>query len=356
MKAIYLASCTPYVGKNVVCVGLVHCLRNLGRTVGYFKPYGPFAVDHEDAWLDPDALFFKKALDLPDAVEDICPVVLTPQASSDMLRGADLNARERILAAFERVAAGKDAVVCAGMSGLASGLAAGFPMPEIVEALDATVLMIDRYRYTFECLDSLLEAKRTLGERFAGVIFNRVREAVTSEVQNAVAPYLEERGIPVLGLLNEDPVLGAVPIRQAVNVLGARVLCGSEKLDELIEGFTIGAMNVEAAMRYFRRSRSRAVITGGDRADMQLAAIEAGAKCLILTGDLYPSERIITHAEEKGVPLLLASADTATVVGVCEGLSHELSLNSERKLGRIQKVFEERIGCERLLEALGIER
>ena len=36
----------------------------------------------------------------------------------------------------------------------------------------------------------------------------------------------------------------------------------------------VGAMSVESALSYFRRKPNKAVITGGDRADIQLAALE----------------------------------------------------------------------------------
>ena len=91
------------------------------------------------------------------------------------------------------------------------------------------------------------------------------------------------------------------------------MLCAGDKLDQLAEHFSIGAMNVDAALRFFRRVPNKAVITGGDRADIQLAALQTSTRCLILTGDLYPNERILTRAEEMGVPVVLVSQDTSTV-------------------------------------------
>ena len=355
MKAIYLASSTPFVGKNVVSVGLAHHLTRAGRKVGYFKPFGPFPIEYEGAEADADAVFFKRNLGLDDRVEDICPVVITSETQADMLRGADLNAKERVMSAFERVCAGKDVVLCVGLGGLCTGQAAGFCTLDFVEAVDADVLMIDRYRYTFESLDGILCAHGMFGDRLKGVIYNRVKESLLSEVENAARPFIESRGIRVLGALPDDPVIGALPVREIGTALDARILCGSAGLDELIEGFTIGAMNVEAAVRYFRRCNRRAVITGGDRVDVQLAAIEARVNCLILTGDLYPNERIITRAEESGTPLLLVSHDTATTIRICEDLSQRMSLNSERKLDRIREMCDKYIDFQRFIEALGLE-
>ena len=68
----------------------------------------------------------------------------------------------------------------------------------------------------------------------------------------------------------------------------------SEERQELIENFSIGAMNVEQALTYFRRIPRKAVITGGDRADIQLAALETDTVALVLTGNLFPAPVVQT--------------------------------------------------------------
>ncbi len=47
-------------------------------------------------------------------------------------------------------------------------------------------------------------------------------------------------------------------------------------------------MTASRAISYFRRCPNKAVITGGDRHDVQLA-LEISTRCLILTGNQEPS-------------------------------------------------------------------
>ena len=47
-----------------------------------------------------------------------------------------------------------------------------------------------------------------------------------------------------------------------------------------------------------------AVVTGADRTDIQLAALEASTQCLILTGLGDPLSQLIHRAEELEVPIL----------------------------------------------------
>jgi len=44
----------------------------------------------------------------------------------------------------------------------------------------------------------------------------------------------------------------------------------------------VGAMGQEQALNFLEVKANKAVITGGDRADVQLAALETSTKCLIL--------------------------------------------------------------------------
>ncbi len=354
MKAIYLASVNAYAGKNTVCAGLASRLARMGKKVGYFKPYGVLPVLHQGVLTDSDALFFKKALGLQDSLQDICPVVVDSASAASIFSGAGLNAKERILKGFEAVAKGKDAVLCAGLGGLAAGLAAGFAVPEIVAATGASVLMIDSFHWVMESIDGILHARQALGASLAGVVFNRVSDGAAAQVKNGAVPFLERQGVSVFGVIPADPILSAVPAREIVSALNGRVLTTTASLDELIEGFTIGAMHVQAAQQFFIHCAQRAVITGGDRADIQAAAIESRVKCLILTGGLYPSERILVRADEAGIPVILVNQDTATAISACEILAHHLTLNSERKLRRAQELCDANVDCSRLFSALGI--
>jgi len=354
MRSIHLASVTPFVGKNVVCLGLALKLMEMGRKVGYFKPFGPLVTEHEGIITDSDAVFFRKALGLEDAFEDICPVVVTDEVVADVLRGADFKPRDRIFAAFRRVSEGKDVVLCVGMGRLSSGLTAEFPASEFVRIVRGKAIMLDRYRYPFETLDGILHARTVLGDCLAGVVFNRVQETAYSQVTTAVKSFLESREIDVFGVLPEDPILGAVPIRDIVHAVGGHVLCGSSELERMVEGFNIGAMNVDAAVRYFRRTPQRAVVTGGDRSDVQLAALESGAKCLILTGDLYPNERILTRAEELKVPVIEVSKDTSATIAACEQLASQLTLTSDKKIDRAREICRQYLDFDRLFSKTGI--
>jgi len=355
MVPVFLASVSAFAGKNVVGLGLAQKFRKDGLKVGYMKPIGPLPVRVKGALTDADARFFKKVLGLEERPDELCPVVLSEETMAQAMRGAYPNARERILAAYERCSQAKDVLIIAGAGRLSSGMMLDYASHAFIAEVNAKTIVTEKFRYPNEALDGFLHARSMLNDRLVGVVFNRITSRMRTQIENAFAPFLRARGIEVLGIIPEDRVLGAVPLSELVEALNGRVLCGESSGEVLIEQFSIGAMNVDAALRFFRRTPNKGVVTGGDRADIQMAALETSTKCLILTGDLYPSDRILARAEEKGVPVVLVSTDTRTTVDTCESLAGQLSLNNETKLARVAELVEQELDFDDLYARLGIK-
>lgn len=354
MLPVFLASVTPYAGKNVVALGLAQKLQDQNKSVGYFKPIGPLPVTAEGQVADEDAVFFKRVLGLSEPLETLCPLVLTAETIADLLRRAEVDMKEQILSAFRSASASKDFVITVTMGRLSCGLTWGYPMHDFVRDVKAKLIVVDRYRWPVETLDGILHMKNMLGEHFAGVVFNRVPNSKMSQVNEAVRPFLEAHGVAVFGVVKEDKILGALPVSEIVEALNGKVLCAGKRLDRLVERVCIGAMKAQAALRIFQRNPNKAVITGGDRPDIQLAALQTSTRCIVLTGNLYPNERILTRAEELGVPVILVAQDTATTAEACERLHGHLSLHSDRKIARAREVLDEAMDWDALYKSLGI--
>ncbi len=355
MLPILLASVTPYVGKNVVALGIAEKFRREGKSVGFFKPIGPLPTMVDGRMVDEDAVFFHKVLGLSEPLEAICPLVLSDQALADALRGAQGDARQKILSAYKAVSQGKDIVMSVSMGRLSCGLTFGYSMDRFAADIKARVIVVARFRWPAETLDGILHMRTMLPDQFVGVVFNRVPASKAQQIAQAVQPFLKAQGVDVLGCAPDDTILNAVPVSELVEGLDGKVLCAGDKLNQLAEHFSIGAMNVEAALRFFRRLPNKAVITGGDRADIQIAALQTSTRCLILTGDLYPNERILTRAEEMGVPVILVGQDTSTVAAICEQLRGHLSLQSEQKTARAIELMDGCMNWELLRKRLEIK-
>jgi len=140
-----------------------------------------------------------------------------------------------------------------------------------------------------------------------------------------------------------------VTIAELADELGASVLVDNGQ-DGYVERFTVGAMGSDSALRHFRRTRDAAVITGGDRAEIHTAALEApGVRCLILTGGHRPSSAIVGQASEKGVPILAVQTDTLTTVERAEDVVRSGRTRDADTVDRMQRLLSDHAAVDSIL-------
>jgi BioD-like phosphotransacetylase family protein len=199
-------------------------------------------------------------------------------------------------------------------------------------------------------VDDVLAAADDAGDRLAGVVFNRVTDAQYDDVAADVAPFLESRGVPALGVLPRRSELAGVTVDALASELGAERLTDAGG-DELVEGFLVGAMGGDAALRHMRRRKDVAVITGGDRSDVLTAAVDAGGvSCLVLTGGHRPSGAILRKAETAGVPVLLLNTDTLTAVERAEDVIHDGRTRDAETVAVMRELLADHADVETILE------
>jgi uncharacterized protein len=186
------------------------------------------------------------------------------------------------------------------------------------------------------------------------VVINDVGEKHFERVNTGLREFLEKHDIAVFGVLPSSTLLRSVSVAELQKKLDAEVLCRSDRLDLMVESLTIGAMNVNSALKYFRQRHNMAVVTGGDRTDLQLAALETSTQCLILTGHIPPTKTILTRAEEMEIPILSVDLDTLTTVEIIDQAFGQVRLHEPIKVDCVCQMTAEYIDCDRLLLALGL--
>ena len=353
MIALYIGSTGGYTGKSLVSMGLGHTFRKDGFRVGYFKPVGILPVKVNDTLTDTDAWRIYRALELNDPLTEICPVVLTQELAVKSYSRELKGLLTKIVQSFNILSKDKDIMLIGGYGSIYTGSFLGLQGIKVIKRLNARAIIVVKYEGEY-IVDYILQAKKDLGDRFIGVILNKVTREHRESVEEYAAPFLKRKGIDILGILPHDPVVGSVTVEELNEMLGSKVLCCHEKLGNLVENFLIGAMQVDKAIEYFKKTRNNAVIVGGDRSDIQLSAIESGSVCLILTGELYPSEIIIAIAEQKNIPLLVVREDTYSIAKKLEKLSVRLRLRDKSKVERGMTLVSENVDFSLLYGKLGI--
>jgi BioD-like phosphotransacetylase family protein len=355
MIPLFVDSLSEYSGRNTVCFTTGSKLREANRKVGFFKPLGVFPTRVEGVLTDEDMVFFKSLLGLDDALDDLCPVVLTQDLLQEVLEGKKQHSYiDKIRASFQKVSAGKEILIVIGIGYLWSGLFLGLSEADFIREVDGKLLLTDRFGWVNQTADRLLAARKELGERLVGVIFNRVEPKEEHFVENVLAGFLRSKGVDVFGTVPEDPKLGAVAVHEILEFTGGKLLCCEDKLNEVVERFSVGAMTAEAALRHFIRIREKAVITGGDRSDIMLAALDTSTKCLILTGNLYPNDVVLSRAAQAGVPVIVVPGDTLATIEKFEEIMGRHSIREKKQVEYAIKLMSRYIDYDAMFKKIGL--
>jgi BioD-like phosphotransacetylase family protein len=114
-------------------------------------------------------------------------------------------------------------------------------------------------------------------------------------------------------------------------------------------------MTLDSGATYFNRKENKAVVIRGDRADMQLAALETSTKCLILTNNLKPLPAVVSQAQDKHVPIIMVKQDTSAAIAGIEEALIKASFRNPRKLETFGNVLDRYFDFEALYSELGLK-
>jgi BioD-like phosphotransacetylase family protein len=204
-------------------------------------------------------------------------------------------------------------------------------------------------------LDPVLFYRGVLGESMLGTVINSVPLRLRESAEEVAKPYLQQEGILVYGILPEERFLMSVSVKEVADALGAEIVTRADKGSELVENLMVGAMTGDIALSYFRQKPNKAVITGGDRTDIQLAALQTSTKCLILSGNLQPQDMIKAVADEMGVSIMVSKYDTLTTIEIVEGFFGKSRFQQEKKTERFQELLADHFDFTSLYISLGLK-
>jgi BioD-like phosphotransacetylase family protein len=348
-----IVSGTRFSGKSALVLGLFWKFKEAGFSVGYFKPVGHAERRIVGKRVDPDVRLMKELMGLEEDLETICPVVLGKRYLDDLDEKGD-KTRDKIIESFTKIKKSYDVI-----------LIESAPSPELLTGhqLDAGSLskmlrakIVFSIRGTDDSIADMAilydEFIRIRGGQILGIVLNFIEKQQMERVRGVISPALEKRGLEVIGIVPDQRELTLPTVHDVAQELNAEILSGEERLDNLVDDFLVGAMTPESALSWLRRSMGRALITGGDRTDLILVALETRPSAIILTGNIYPSVRVLNVAKDKGIPILLVSDDTYSTLSKLEFLEGRIiaSPSSEKKIKLTRDIINEYVEWEKILD------
>jgi BioD-like phosphotransacetylase family protein len=169
------------------------------------------------------SLFVARSLGLSEAQTQPPVLMLTPDRVHQRVRGQDqtnyIQTVQQNLQRFDT-----ELVLLEGPGTLQEGCLFHLSLPEIAEALTASVILVERLQPQ-STVDHLIFARQQLGDRLMGVVINDFT-LEQKPVLTDITDFLEQQGIPIF---RGDPSKCTVTQRQC-RTTGAAVTSGSDVL------------------------------------------------------------------------------------------------------------------------------
>ncbi|MEM2142258.1 MAG: DRTGG domain-containing protein [Candidatus Thorarchaeota archaeon] len=338
-----MVSGATLTGKTMTVVALASKLKGRGARVAYFKPFGEHSLEtpgmaHD---VEPDAVLMKEFLGMTVDEQTISPLIYSPSTHSELLKAGHDALAKRIRECYQKVSQDADYVLLESPPRPWDLLHLGFSSPQLAKMFDASVLCLVTLSEPSAIDEVLLHRDFFVhhGVDSVGMILFMVPPMLRALVSDEIGPRLKSLGVNVCGVVFQNRELFAPSIRDIVTALRGELLVTPERMDTPIGQFVVGSMEPDNALKWFRRTPDKAVITSGDRSDVCLAALETDTRLLILTGGLEPDVRTVSQAKSRGVPILLTSLDTYSVSQIVDKLVGTIAPGDTERIAAAQRLI-----------------
>jgi phosphate acetyltransferase len=354
--SLYISTIEAGSGKAIAALGLIeYALRKTTR-VGFFRP-----VIHEPApgKKDEDIDLILRHFWLPQPYE--ASYAWFHREVDELLskNKADV-VLDRIINGYKTLERHCDFILCEGTDFLGDTSALEFDFNCIIaKNLGCPVLMVgNAHRHgTGDALHTVriaVDAYRKRGCRVAGILLNKADPEQLPELRAALEADFGATG-GLLAVLPFDKKLSSPRVREVAEQLGAEVLFGHNRLDSLISGYLIAAMQLQNAITWLQEDQL--VITSGDRADIVIGLMQADKSAnyprlagILLSTGIRPDPSILRLIEglRDPLPVLSVRPDTfATAARVTE-VHTALVAGDPEKIQRAISLFDEYVDLAKI--------
>ncbi|MHA1410180.1 MAG: phosphotransacetylase family protein [Candidatus Odinarchaeia archaeon] len=353
MKNLFVTSWSGYSGKTGFCLGLAQVLMEKGYKVGYFRPIGRPSFSDKDELIDKDVYLMKKVLKLPYDLNEIVPILLEHHYISIYAKKNINEIKENILKKYEEIASNSDIMIIEG--GLSPEAMATFGLNNVnmAKLLDSKILTVTG-GLEESTIDKIVFYKTIIENenvKYLGAVMNRVPPHLIEKANEKYSNILKERNVKIWGIIPENYEVASPTVREVIELLSGTVLVEGDK-NRIIQNILIGAMETESALKYLRKSKNSAVVTGGDRPYIISAAVETNASVIVLTGNLRPTDQILNTAEEKNITVIMVPHDSYTTVKALEKLTGKIHPTDKKRIKLTKEMVEKHVAWEELLKSI----
>jgi phosphate acetyltransferase len=358
-KAIYIATSEQNSGKSIITLGLMSILIGKTAKVGYFRPIVEDFVDGElDNHIETVLSYFNLDIKFEEAYAITKSKLIKKKNKGKIGEVLDL-----IIEKYKRLEERFDFVLVEGTSFTGEGTSIELDLNVLIAknlGIPTIIIGSGVGKTLEELVDSLYlvyDSFKVKDVEVLSVFANKVQpeniDLVTKGLQKSLPEGVLINTIPLISSLN-NPTM-----QEIVNELDAKVLFGSNYLNNEIGHFSVGAMQLHNYLVHLHDNAL--VITPGDRSDIILGALQANESAnyptisgIILTGNIIPEESILKLIEGLSaiVPIISVEGGTYSITNRIGAIKSQISANNTNKIETSITTFEKYVQVEALSERL----
>ncbi|MBP4138631.1 phosphate acetyltransferase [Flavobacterium geliluteum] len=358
-KAIYIATSDQNSGKSIITLGLMSILIGKTAKVGYFRPIVEDFVDGElDNHIETVLSHFNLDIKFEEAYAITKSKLIKKKNKGKIGEVLDL-----IIEKYKRLEERFDFVLVEGTSFTGEGTSIELDLNVLIAknlGIPTIIIGSGVGKTLEELVDSLYlvyDSFKVKEVEVLSVIANKVQieniDLVTKGLRKSLPESVLINTIPLISSLN-NPTM-----QEIVNELDAKVLFGSNYLNNEIGHFSVGAMQLHNYLVHLHDNAL--VITPGDRSDIILGALQANESAnyptisgIILTGNIIPEESILKLIEGLSaiVPIISVEGGTYSITNRIGAIKSKIYANNTHKIETSISTFEKYVQVEALSERL----
>ncbi|WP_027137655.1 phosphate acetyltransferase [Gaetbulibacter saemankumensis] len=356
-KGIYVATIEPNSGKSVIILGLMRMLLGKTAKVGYFRP---IINDLESGETDNHINTILSHFELD--INYKRTFAFTRSEVLDLYNnGRSGEVIDGIIKKYKDLEDKFDFILVEGTDFSHENSSLELDLNILISknlSLPVIIVMQGDKKSHKEIVDSAQLAHDTFKQsvEVLSIITNKVNLDDVDTLKQLLEKRISNTDITVIPKIHS---LASPTIKEVVKALDGNILFGKELVNNLIENFSVGAMQLRNYLTHLKDNSL--VITPGDRADIILGALQANISKnypkisgIVLTGGLIPEDPILQLIEglSSVVPIISVGAGTYYTSNSIGNIKSRIYAQNTEKITTAISTFEQHVDTDSLADKL----
>jgi BioD-like phosphotransacetylase family protein len=352
MKKIVVSSMRSNAGKTSIIAGIVSLIKD--KKLAYAKPLGDRLIYRKKRSWDYDASLMVNLLKREGELEGHYEKITLGFDHSRLRYMYDQEGIKKALSDIVTdIGGNNDVLFIESGKDFASGAYLNLDPVSIAKYVDGKLVIVvsgtsDSVLDDIKFIEKYMKIKNI---NFGGVIINKINDV--EEFNDSFAPIIREMGVEVYGVIPYKAQLTYFTLDFLAEKLLARVLAGEDNLKNVVKNIIIGkplTAEQPLSVKPSLHEGNHLIITGGDKGDLILAALERDTAGIIITNDIVPHQNIIARANERGIPILLVGMDTFKTAKTIDDMEALLRKDDSEKIQLLSELIEKYARVEDFLK------